>query len=186
MPQGEDLGQHSGVAADQQPHSTHEPDHHQVQQSNQHTDDRYREPENPSSPHVRQVLARYSLPPVRRTALRRPPRTHPIQPAPGPPRHCLQSPSHCGRSPTHSGAIGTTGRQARHGADDVGGPGEIFAATPIGVLAGPRQHRDHAVGVGHGGVSAAVITEIPAAGAAGHRPIIGRSRLGTGTHMPPS
>jgi hypothetical protein len=59
MPQGEDLGQHSGVAADQQPQSTDEPDHHQVQQSNRHTDDRYHAPENPSSPHVRQVLARY-------------------------------------------------------------------------------------------------------------------------------
>jgi hypothetical protein len=50
--QGEDLGKQCGVASDQQAKSADEPDHHQVQQSNQHIVDRHRELGNPSSPHV--------------------------------------------------------------------------------------------------------------------------------------
>src|SRR4051794_26965816 len=59
MAQGEDLGQHRGVASDQQSQSTDQPDHHQVQHSNQHADDRYRVPGNPSSPYMGQDLARH-------------------------------------------------------------------------------------------------------------------------------
>src|SRR3954470_5310925 len=48
MEQGEDLRQHLGISSDEQPQSTDEPDHHQIQQSNQHTDDRYHESRNPA------------------------------------------------------------------------------------------------------------------------------------------
>jgi hypothetical protein len=65
MAYGEDLGEHRAVAADQQAESTDEPDHHQVQQSNQHTDDRYRGPGNPSSPCVRQVSGTVQPAPTR-------------------------------------------------------------------------------------------------------------------------